>query len=43
MSELEVARRGTIRVGSPHRKDRVRNYDEVRKTLIGTKFAGLLH
>jgi hypothetical protein len=43
MSALKQARSGTIRVGAPHQKDRVKNYGEVVATLNGTAFQPLLH
>jgi len=42
-SELAKAQGGTIRVGSSHQKDRVKNYEDVKETLKGTKFEKLLH
>ena len=33
----------TVRVGSHHQGDRVRNYQQVQETLNGTAFQGLLH
>lgn len=43
MSELKTAQGGTIHVGSSHQKDRVKNYDAVKKTLAGTEFERQLH